>query len=302
MSQPAKFVGGPLAGANYEGPGLESIGVPLDENLRFISAGTPFALAGYRRQVIDGAVRYCFITIQRPNNQPFPTEFVDGPAEGTVPLSGPIQYGPDELPVPLTVEMKPLMGGGQVAAVAVYGRRQTDGEWRYHLIRIDTEGARLEEVRAQTYRGRLQQAVNAFYRSPDYSIYTVQPTDEHPQVRIQVGHRMASVDEFLGPLIQEVWRLGLDTLGSCQKKKSGKAWIGFPIAEHGDTFHRALSEAGIASNIERKIGHIAYCPQGRESAQDKIEYEQVNVSFSPNDIVPITNHLRTLRTVHGISE
>ncbi len=297
MSQPAKFVGGPVAGANFEGPDLESIGIPLDENLRYISAGEPFALAGYKREESDGVVRYRFLTIRRPDDQPFLVEFVGGPAEGIVPLSGPIQYGPEEFLVPLTVEMKFLKNGGEVVGVAIYGRRQEEGKWRYHFLRTETSGPLLEEVKAQTARRRLKQATNAFYRSPNYSIYTVQPTDEHPQVRIQVGHRIANVDERLGPMLQEVWRLGLDTLGSCQETKLGKAWIGFPIAEEGDAFHQVLSRAAIPSTVERKIGHIAHS----DRLDEKIEYEQVNVFFASADIDRITSYLRTLKAIDGIS-
>lgn len=297
MSEPAKFVGGPVAGANFDGPDLESIGIPLDENLRYVSAGEPFALAGYKRQELDGVVRYCFLTIRRPNDQPFPVEFVGGPADGIVPLSGPIQYGPEEFPVPLTVEMKPLKDGGEIVALAIYGRRQTDGKWRYHFLRTETSGPLLKEVKAQTAKRRLKQAMNAFYRSPNYSIYTVKPTDEHPQVQIQVGHRSASVDERLGPMLQEVWRLGLDTLGSCQETKLGKAWIGFPIADEGDAFHCVLTRAAIPSTTERRIGHIAHS----DRPDEKIEFEQVIVSFASADIERITNHVRGLKTIDGIA-
>jgi hypothetical protein len=296
MPQPVKFVGGPVAGANFDGPDLESIGIPLDENLQYISAGEPFAQAGYRRQVIDGAVRYCFLTIRRPNDQPFLVEFVGGPADGIVPLSGPIQYGPEEFPVPLSGEMKPLKNGSQPTAVAIYGRRQEDGKWRYHFLRTETSGPLLDEAKAETGRRLLTQSVNAFYRSPNYSIYTVQPTDKHPQVQIQVGHRAAGVDERLGPLIQEVWRLDLDTLGSCQEAKAGQAWIGFPIAEHGDTFHRVLTQAAIPSTTERRIGHIAHS----DRPDEKIEYEQVNVFFASADIERITNHVRGVESIHRI--
>jgi len=298
MAQPAKFVGGPVAGSNFEGPDLESIGIPLDENLQYISAGEPFALAGYKRQEIDGVVQYCFLDIRRPNNQPFLVEFVGGPANGIVPLSGPIQYGPEEFPTPLTVEMTPVKNGGPLTAIAIYGRRQEEGKWRYHFLRTETSGPLLEEVKAQTAKRRLKQAMNAFYLNPNYSIYTVQPTDEHPQVRIQVGHRIANVDERIGPLIQEVWRLGLDTLGSCQEAKAGQAWIGFPIAEEGDAFHRILGEAGIPSTIDRRIGHIASV----DRPDEKIEYEQVNVLFASTDIERVFVQLRAFASIHGSAE
>lgn len=298
MPQPVKFVGGPVAGANFEGPDLEFIGIPLDENFQYIAAGEPFAQASYKRQESDGVVRYCFLTIRRPNDQPFPVEFVGGPAEGIVPLSGPIQYGPEEFPLPLTVDMKPLKNGGEVVGIAIYGRRQEEGKWRYHFLRTETSGPILEEVKAQTARRRLKQAMNAFYRSPNYSIYTVQPTDEHPQVRIQVGQRMASVDERLGLLIQEVWRLDLDTLGSCQERKSGQGWIGFPIAEEGDAFQRVLSQAAIPSTVERRIGHIA--PSDRPD--EKIEYEYVHVLFASCDIDRITSHVRGLKSIEVVSD
>src|SRR5437016_5348746 len=38
----------------------------------------------------------------------------------------------------------------------------------------------------------------------------------HPQVRIRHGTRTADVDEQLGPLLLACWRVGIETLMSCQ--------------------------------------------------------------------------------------
>jgi hypothetical protein len=302
MPPSIKFVGGPVNGANFPGSDQDYVGVPLDENLKHVSTGEPFALAGYKRETIDGEVRYRFFTIRRPNGQPFPTEFIGGPAAGLVPLTAPIQCGPEEIALPLTEDGKLLKNGGTVEAVAVYARRQADEKWQYHFVGIETSGAKLDEVRAETTKRRMKSAMGNFYRKPDYSVYKVPPTDRHRQIAIQLAERAANVDEMIAPLILETWRLGIETLGSCQELKSGQAYIEFPIADEGDVFHRILQQAGIACTAERKVCHIAYCPSGKDGPMEKFECEHLNVQFSSADIEQITFHLRGLKSAEGVSE
>ncbi|MDQ2732981.1 MAG: hypothetical protein M3Y56_15090 [Armatimonadota bacterium] len=62
---------------------------------------------------------------------------------------------------------------------------------------------------------------------------------KHPQITIQVGERMAPVDEQIAPLLLELWRAELDTLNSCQDN-DGKVWIEFADVEHAETFLNAI--------------------------------------------------------------
>jgi hypothetical protein len=49
----------------------------------------------------------------------------------------------------------------------------------------------------------------------------------HKQVRITWGNRTTEVDEELGPLILALWKLGIDTVNSCQENRPGITWIEF---------------------------------------------------------------------------
>jgi len=240
-------------------------------------------------------VFYEFTTVQRPDRQPFPVEFANGPAQGVLNLSQPIEYAPEEFAVPLNNKMKPLEDEATIAAVAVYERRQSHGRWRYHFLRTETSGPLLEHVRSQTGKSRLKQAVDAFYQHPLDAIYSVKPKGEHPQVFVQVGHRMGNVDEKVAPLIRELWRLGFDTIGSCQAGRTGKGYLGFPFAPQGNAFHKILSDAGLYSVAEQKTVSIGRRSSLNASPEDKMIFESVNVSFASDDIGRIVDLLRALK-------
>lgn len=89
------------------------------------------------------------------------------------------------------------------------------------------------------------------YETPDYAVYSVQPTDHHPQVEIRYEHRYAAVDERIAPLVLEAWKRGWETMGSCQErppdsKHAGQAYLDFPDPAHGRKFAAALRVASIA--------------------------------------------------------
>ena len=298
MSKLVEFIGGPFAGEQpLPGDCPDNMGMPLDEDMRPIRGGKPFAYAIYRRKSADGVTRYYFMHVQTPDQQPFPVEFVDGPHQGTHPFPQPTQFCPRQLELPLSDDMMPFSDKGEPAAVAVYERRKTEGKWRYHLVRVDESVVAVEQAKAEINAHRLRCAINQFYAAPRDSIYSVQPTGEHEQVSIEHRHRRAAVDEGIAPLVIEVWRYGFDTLGSCQGRASGKAYVAFPIAEQGHAFHKILSQGGIQSTCEDKRLRVASV-SARDAVVDESElitFDALNVMFSPEDIPRIADLLRASR-------
>jgi hypothetical protein len=57
----------------------------------------------------------------------------------------------------------------------------------------------------------------------------------HPQTTIRHEWREAEVDVEIAPLILALWRLGLDTVNSCQNNH-GRVWIEFGSVEDGECF------------------------------------------------------------------
>ena len=49
----------------------------------------------------------------------------------------------------------------------------------------------------------------------------------HPTVFVEVGENRAEIDSGLAPLIEQVWKAGIDTMMSCQETWDGIAWIAF---------------------------------------------------------------------------
>src|SRR5215469_241505 len=67
------------------------------------------------------------------------------------------------------------------------------------------------------------------------------PLATHQQARVAWQGREAEVDEELAPLIQALWKAGIDTLLSCQENRPGVAWICFPTARDAKNFLDAVA-------------------------------------------------------------
>ena len=139
----------------------------------------------------------------------------------------------------------------------------------------------------------MRSAAMQFYESPDYSQYSHQPTDEHPQILVQHQHRKAHVDEKISALIVEVWRHGFDTVGSCQKRSwgenKGRAYIDFWIKRDADRFCSILRDVEIEFTV--KEGQSKLMRKGADE-KNAIPIDSANVMFSPNDIPRITDALK----------
>ncbi len=53
----------------------------------------------------------------------------------------------------------------------------------------------------------------------------------HPKLR-----QSLAVDEDIAPLLLALWRLGIDTLASCQKDGTGSIWVQFATARDAERF------------------------------------------------------------------
>jgi transcriptional regulator with XRE-family HTH domain len=58
----------------------------------------------------------------------------------------------------------------------------------------------------------------------------------HKQVPVQVGRLQAEVDEGIAPLIEAIWRAGIETVMSCQQNTRGCVWLCFPHACEAEKF------------------------------------------------------------------
>ncbi len=64
----------------------------------------------------------------------------------------------------------------------------------------------------------------------------------HKQVAVTVGRRTGEVDEMIAPLIEELWKAGIDTDMSCQNNRPGIVWIMFPTAADAEGFMSIVAE------------------------------------------------------------
>jgi hypothetical protein len=204
------------------------------------------------------------------------------------PCSQPPHLHTKELLVPLEESGEVFQGKGEVSAVAIYRSERTGGKWRFHLDRIEDAGESLDSMRARINEQRAIQATKQFYLSPNYSIYSRPPTDEHRQVLVERRHRRAYVDEKIAPLVEALWDRGLETLGSCQERSSGEAYIGFPLARQGALFHKKLVDARIESECKETKLRIRNPDTG-----EILEINAANVLFSPEDIPRIAAFVRS---------
>ena len=145
---------------------------------------------------------------------------------------------------------------------------------------------------------RISDAIRNFYASPDYSVYSMQPTDRHKQVHVEVGHRRADVDEQIAPLIAELWKRALETGGSCQarpegSKHAGKAYVGFWRITQGEQFKSILDAAGMQCELEPKKPRL-HRRRSDGTTSDELAFDGANVLFKSTDIAKATEALRQI--------
>ena len=99
-------------------------------------------------------------------------------------------------------------------------------------------------------------AMKRFYENPNYAIYSTPQPPHHEQVKIVIGDRVACVDKGISEVIECLWQLDLDTLGSCECRPSGKAYVNLPVPLHADTLQKILLEHGIDSELNRKTRSV----------------------------------------------
>jgi hypothetical protein len=293
MPQRIHLSGGPHAGLVLGGTPNSIIGLPVDQSYRPTETSNPLICALYQVGAEDPGTEYAFAGFQRTDHQPLPMEFIDGPFAGVhdIPQVGPEVY------VPLISDHTLFRGVGNPAAVAIYTLTELGGKWCYRLSRIDDSPRAVGDAIAGVNEQRLAIAIRNFYLSPDYDIYSMKPTGDHTQVPVQVGWRRGHVDEGIAELISETWRLGLDTVGSCQSrpagdKFAGMAYVGFFRCTDAECFHDWLVAAGIQSTLKEVKGSIARTagPDGR--TEEIIEYTNANVLFAPSCIDQISALVR----------
>lgn len=141
---------------------------------------------------------------------------------------------------------------GDVARVVSYLPQGSGGDTTYQYAGTAEDEPALRRVRdilADDPRGCMTREL---YRQPNYAVYSLQPTDAHPQTHLRHEHRSAEVDLLIAPLVMEVWKRGWETTGSCQERPAGErnagwAYLDFPIPGHGREFAEAMRTAGIAN-------------------------------------------------------
>jgi len=285
MSIIYRFEGGPCQGeTSFSAPLGQSIAFALDELLRPVQGVVPFALAVYQLHERPDGVIYVFKGLSRPDNQPFPITFVGGPGAGTQPSLHPAQFLDPVQRIPLSSDGSRLVRDERPAAVAVYERRELDGRCFFEFQSTDSSPEAIQALVELMNDEKLTQAVNMFYAEPDYDTYSIKPTGEHVQVPVELGHRRGYVDELMAPIILGIWKLGLDTLGSCQSRpkgtnNEGMAYVGFPRLRDAKSFYDRLTRAGIPCRFDEKKLTIGRKQSKDASPSEVIEIDSGNVLF-----------------------
>jgi hypothetical protein len=219
---------------------------------------------------------------------PHTIAFVDGPAAGrTIRIGGPA----DALPQTFQFPVFPTGlddDGDDPVAVAMYQRAAME----CRLLRLDQSETVLAQARQNASEHRARMTARSFYDNPNYSAYTIPHGSIHQQVYVEHGNRKGHVDERLVPLIQQVWRLRLDTMASCQErpkesKNAGRAYIRFFVRSDAVKVEGMLKNAGFEAFFDEAGMTI------RNQAGKEMRIEGGDVSFRSEDIEKITALLQT---------
>ena len=230
-----------------------------------------------------------------------------GPHVGLTPVQSPLQptialgvnesLERDDGPAPYAYAIYDLkrQGDEPVYVFRAYGRLQ-----EHHGVIQPVSHSRSPVTANATvalHEKRIEEAIQNFYENPDYDIYTTRPTDQHEQVFVQVGHRRAHVDVAIADLIRELFRLGMDTIGSCQGRPKGQsldeeAYIAFVRERDARRFYEILTSAGIEATGKPTRLKILTRQTADGPPADQIEVPGGNVMFPASAIDRITQRLQ----------
>ncbi|MCI0632234.1 MAG: hypothetical protein L0Y44_16445 [Phycisphaerales bacterium] len=298
MSALIRVEGGPHLGLIPVEPPLQAtIALGVNEDLARDDGPQPYAYAIYEPQGQAAEPVYVFRAFGRDHNQPFMVEFVGGPKSGIHALpQPPATFGP-QVRCLLTADGALHEGSGPVGGVAIYERRWVGRAQKYVLASLDDNPQSATHATQVAGEDRLENAIKGFYETPNYDIYTTKPTDRHQQVLVHLGHRRAHVDAGIASVIRELFRLGLDTIGSCQEQAKGEpfegqAYIGFCRERDARRFYNILTSGGINATFKPKKLKIVTRRSTDEPPEDQI-VPSGNVMFPSCQIERITQLLRS---------
>lgn len=279
-STPILFVGGPFRGIRQVNELRPQVAIRLGTNIQdaqgVVNSGA--TIAEYVLVQVGDELQYHVVSVRLQDGR-FLVEYVDGPLQGWHTT----EQHPQQLPsnVSVGVVREEQRDKSQPYATVTYEKRQGDSqrEWRYEFVS--------EEVNPDV---TLQLAIDDNYRQHTDDIFRCPPTGEHTQIGIQDGHRRASVDQLIAPLILECWRCGWDTMGSCQEREDGTAYISFPRALHGEAFHRAAAAEGLEVSIKPSSMTIA-----NTERVEKVTFTTAHAIFSPQLIPSLVTAIQKSR-------
>lgn len=101
---------------------------------------------------------------------------------------------------------------------------ESEGTWQ--AVAFRESNGQAQEGRAPTLGG----AFRALFRRIADDVPTVDREDvnTHPTVRVTVGDREADIDEAMAPLVEGLWKLGIETQSSCQGSPGRRGHLTFP--------------------------------------------------------------------------
>jgi hypothetical protein len=299
MAAFVRVEGGPHLGLLPLEPPLQAtISLGVNEDLQRDDGQEPYAYAIYALESQGAEAVYVFRAYSRALDQPFMVEFVGGPKAGIHALpQPPATFGP-HVRCPLNEDGSLHEGNGPVGSVAIYERRWAGRAQKYVFSSLDNGSQTVADAAKLVSEDRLEDAIKNFYENPNYDIYTTKPTDRHEQVLVQLGHRRAYVDVGIASVIRELFRLGLDTIGSCQEGAKGEpfegqAYVGFCRQRDARRFHDILTSSGIEATFKPKKLMILNRRTPDAPREDLIEVSAGNVLFPTCRIERITELLRS---------
>lgn len=104
--------------------------------------------------------------------------------------------------------------------------------------------------------------------------------DSHETIELAVGYRRAKIDVEIAPMIAALWRVGMDTINSCQSRpesfgNAGWAYVEFARRHHAKFFIHCLKAEGIETKYKDTEWSGGRLPAGR-------------VTFPPQHIEKLT--------------
>jgi hypothetical protein len=153
------------------------VALPVDENYKCTRFESAAASAVYKKDNACGDDVFAFRALKPRPDAMVQVIFANGPVSGQAKALQSGEVLPLELRIFLGANNQQVDADADPVSLAIYGHVDHGPLGTYQFTRLETAAAVLECAKAEWLSGVVRNLAYKFYENPDYSAYSITPTD-----------------------------------------------------------------------------------------------------------------------------